>query len=133
MATGPETIVWKNITTKGFWHKRIAQALELTNYNVILNDLRIPLSDIDNVIVSDTHSISHGSHMTIGTGGYYARSYMGFSNSTSNQIGTVMWMQNGVPRMTWTNISDPTGLARLASYEIKQQKNVTAGMSMFQN
>ena len=39
-----EVVVWKNIKTKGFWHKRMVQAEELTNYNVILNDVKIPWS-----------------------------------------------------------------------------------------
>jgi hypothetical protein len=33
-----EHIVWKNISTKGFWHRRIVQALELTNLGIIVND-----------------------------------------------------------------------------------------------
>jgi hypothetical protein len=129
-----ETILWKNITTKGFWHKRIVQALELTNYNVILNDLKIPLTEIDNVVVMNQHSISRGTHYTVGSGSRYARSYVGFSNSTSNQIGDVLFMRNGVPRMRFNGVSDPHGLAHLANYEIKQQKNVSAGMTnMFHN
>jgi hypothetical protein len=129
-----ETILWKNITTKGFWHKRIVQALELTNYNVILNDLKIPLTEIDNVIVMNQQSISSGTHYTVGSGSRYTRSYVGFSNSASNKIGDVLFMRNGVPRMRFNGVSDPHGLANLANYEIKQQKNVSAGMThMFHN
>jgi hypothetical protein len=47
--SSPEVIVWKNITTKGFFKKRIVSVLELTNYNVIINDTRVPLTDLDNV------------------------------------------------------------------------------------
>ncbi|MGB7956347.1 MAG: hypothetical protein WCF23_20430 [Candidatus Nitrosopolaris sp.] len=61
----------------------------------------------------DTPSISHGTHMTIGTCGYYARNYLGVSNSNSQTVGTIMFIQNGIPRMTFTNISDPYGLAKL--------------------
>ncbi len=121
-------MLWKNLTSKGFWHKRIVQALELTNYNVILNNLKNPLNEIDNVIVSDTYTISHGNHMTVGTGSYYNRVYMGFSNSHSKSLDTVMFMQKGILRMRFTNISDPQSLACLANYEIRQQKGVTAEM-----
>jgi hypothetical protein len=129
-----EVILWKNITTKGFFHKRVVTALELTNFNVIINDTRVPLSEIDNVIVMNQHSVSHGTHYTIGVGGRYTRTYMGFSNSNSNQIGDVMFMQNGTPRMTFLGVYDPHGLANLANYEIKQNRNVGIGMqSLFQN
>ena len=126
-----EVILWKNIGPKGFFRKRIVSALELTNFNVIINNTRVALSDIDNVIVVNQHSYSTGNHYTIAVGSYYTRSYMGFSHSNSNQIGDVLFMQNGVPRMSFLGVSDPHGLANLSMYD-KQQKNVTAGMnSMF--
>jgi hypothetical protein len=127
MLEGSEVVVWKNITTKGFWHKRIVQALELTNFNVIINDTKMSLSEIDNVIVMNQHSVSSSYHYTVGTG-RYTRSYIGFSNSNSKTIGDVLFMQNGVPRMTFLGVSDSHGLAYLANYEIKQQKSVTTGM-----
>ena len=37
-----ERILWKHIKTKGFWHKRIIEAMEVTNEAVIYNDTRIP-------------------------------------------------------------------------------------------
>ncbi len=43
-------------------------------------------------------------------------------------------MQNGIPRMTFTYISDPYGLAKLGNYEIHQQHNIAAGMTnLFKN
>lgn len=38
-------------------------------------------------------------------------------------------MSNGIPRMSFLGVSDPHGLANLANYEIKQQKNVSVGMT----
>jgi hypothetical protein len=85
-------------------------------------------------MVTNQHSVSHGTHYTIGVGGRYTRTYMGFSDSASNQIGNVVFFTKGIPRMTFIGVSDPHGLANLANYEIKQQHNVTDGMtSLFQN
>jgi hypothetical protein len=71
-----EVILWKNVSTKGFFHKRVVLALELTNFSVIINNTRVPLSEIDNVVVINQYSYSSGSHYTIGLGSYYTRSNM---------------------------------------------------------
>jgi hypothetical protein len=90
---------------------------------------RVALSEIDTALVSDTHSTGQSYHSTMGTGSYYKRNYIGFSNFNSKTMGTVTMMSNGVPRIVWNNISDPHVLARLINYEIKQQRNVTTGMN----
>jgi hypothetical protein len=71
--------------------------------------VKIPLSDVSDVIVMNVRRIGQSYQ----GGSYRSRNYGGFSISSSQQFGTVIFMVHGAPRLTWNNISDPYGLKNL--------------------
>ncbi len=52
-----ERNLYKHIKTKGFWHKRVVDAFEVTNEAIICNDKRIPLSSITDVFIMNKHNM----------------------------------------------------------------------------
>jgi hypothetical protein len=128
-----ETIVWSNISKAGILNRRVSQIMAITQSSIIFSQencipAKYPLSYLDDVLVVDTNSRGTGSHVTVGVGGYYSRSYIGTSKFQSHSSGTLLFMHNGVPFLKWDMIQDPHNLANLVKYEKKQQQNVTSGM-----
>lgn len=128
-----EEIIWSSVNKKGISHREISQYMCITNFSIILSRVnaaiaKIPLSFIDDIIIIDSHSQGQGSHMTVGTGGYYSRAYIGTSNFKSQSVGNIIMMHGGRPIMTWNNMKSPYELKNLILTEKRQQQNVTDGM-----
>lgn len=67
-------ILWKHIKTKEFWHKRIVEAMEITNEAVIYNDTRIPWSSITDVLIMNSNNVGVGYHAG-SFGEHHSRTY----------------------------------------------------------
>src|SRR5438128_12003542 len=86
-----EVILWLNEIRKSIWHKLdtrhtkiVTQTQEITNYNVVLSrdnegTIKIPLVELDEVLIMNNRSISQDSYSRFSSGRYFRPSY-GFSN-----------------------------------------------------
>jgi hypothetical protein len=74
---GPENIIWKNDVMTGIIHRRVVETQVITNFHVIQKGRKIPLSEIDDIVIMNQHRESQfqgnryhfrGSGMSYGTG-----------------------------------------------------------------
>jgi hypothetical protein len=103
--------------------------MEITNEAVIHDDIRIPWSSITDVLVMNSNNMGAGYHAG-SFGGIYSRTYSGFSNYNSVQIGSVVFMQGSTVACVFNGISYPSGLVRLCKSIMKANKNVMEGMNL---
>jgi ribosomal protein L40E len=124
-----EEVLWSNsFVLRGV--KAIARIQALTNFRVIDYDSqthqcgRILLPEVDDVIVMNQNRRSHSERIGTFTGTGFRYGFSGTSASTSRgtseTIGDVVFMKDGIPFITFSQISDPSGLVRLAK-TIKKQ------------
>jgi len=126
-----EVILWLNEIRKSVWHKLhtkhtkiVTQTQEITNYNVILSrenegTIKIPLVELDDVLIMNSHSVSQGSYSRFSSGRYF-RPYYGSSNSNSRQVGDLVFLRGGKPEIIFRNISAPGRVQSLVNAEKKR-------------
>jgi ribosomal protein L40E len=109
---GPENIIWQNNVMTGIIHRKVVETQVITNFHVVQNSRSIPLSDIDDIVIMNQHRESQfqgnryhfrGSGLSYGTG-----------RSSGKSIGDLVFIYQGQPGITFRQISDPSGVARLA-------------------
>ena len=109
---GPENIIWKNNVMTGIIHRKVVETQIITNFHVMQNGRSIALSDIDDIVIMNQHRESQfqgnryhfrGSGMSYGTG-----------RSSGKSIGDLVFIYQGQPSITFRQIQDPSGVARLA-------------------
>jgi hypothetical protein len=104
-----EQIIWKNEVMKGIIRKEVGETQILTNLRVIRNGQAFNLHSLDDVVVMNKHSIRKGTYVSTGR---YTR--IGTGTSTGKSIGDVVFIYQGKPVITFYQIGDPAGLAKLA-------------------
>ena len=125
-----EVILWLNEIRKSVWHKLhtkhtkiVTQTQEITNYNVVIRDkegtIKIPLAELDDVLIMNDRSVSQGSYSRFSSGRYF-RPYYGFSNSNSRQVGDLVFLRGGKPEIIFRNISAPGRVQSLVNAEKKR-------------
>ena len=126
-----EVILWLNEIRKSVWHKLhtkhtkiVTQTQEITNYNVVLSrdnegTIKIPLVELDEVLIMNNRSVSQGSYSRFSSGRYF-RPYYGFSNSNSRQVGDLVFLRGGKPEIIFHNISAPGRVQSLVNAEMKR-------------
>ena len=126
-----EVILWLNEIRKSIWHKLhtkhtkiVTQTQEITNYNVVLSrdnegTIKIPLVELDEVLIMNNRSVSQGSYSRFSSGRYF-RPYYGFSNSNSRQVGDLVFLRGGKPEIIFRNISAPGRVQSLVNAEKKR-------------
>ena len=109
---GPENIIWKNNVMTGIIHRKVVETQIITNFHVMQNGRSIALSDIDDIVIMNQHRESQfqgnryhfrGSGLSYGTG-----------RSSGKSIGDLVFIYQGQPSITFRQIQDPSGVARLA-------------------
>ena len=109
---GPENIIWQNNVMTGIIRRKVVETQVITNFHVRQNSRSIPLSDIDDIVIMNQHRESQfqgnryhirGSGLSYGTG-----------RSSGKSIGDLVFIYQGQPGITFRQISDPSGVARLA-------------------
>lgn len=120
-----ESVLWKNELKTGFIHRKVIQSLSVTDYYVVMEKkgeptVKIPISTLSDVVVMNVHREGHSYHTGYGSGRRYYRTYGGFSTFNSRQVGTVVFMVNGVARLTWNGVQDPQGLRNLVRAQMKR-------------
>jgi ribosomal protein L40E len=103
---GPENPIWKNDVMTGIINRKVVETQIITNYRVIQNQTAVSLTDLDDVIVMNSHRVSESQRM-----GYYRMSY---GTSKGKTVGDVMFIYRGQPVIIFRQIADPTGVSRLA-------------------
>lgn len=123
-----EVILWLNEIRKSVWHKLhtkhtkvVTQTQEITNYHVILSrdnegTIKIPLVELDDVLIMNSHSVSQGSYSRF-SGGRYFRPYYDSSNSNSRQVGDLVFLRGGKHEIIFRNISEPGRVQSLVNAE----------------
>lgn len=124
-----EELLWINTKTEGILNKHLRWLEALTNFRAIYYDFekhdsgRISLNLVDDVIVKNRGTASGSNRF----GTFTARgnnTFTGTEISTgqedSRTIGDVHFMRDGESVVTFVQVSDPQGLARLAKVVIKQ-------------
>lgn len=129
LASG-EDVLWSNLFGLHKVKGAVTRVHALTNFRVIDYDLqthncgRIFLRDVDDVIVMNQNRRSHSERIGAFTGSGFRYGFsgttVGTSKGISETIGDVVFMKDGIPYITFAQISDPSGLARLAKTVKKQ-------------
>ncbi len=129
--------LFKQVYKHGFFHKHIDSIAIITSESVILQnfddkekmilDLRIPLTEISDILVVNQKRVGNGQHYTVGT-----RSYYGTSTYASQTIGDIQFFKDGSTRILFRGVTDPRGVVAMTKsakkYQMGLQKNVTRGM-----
>jgi ribosomal protein L40E len=121
-----EQIVWNNIKTKGIVNKKIQWLDLVTDYRVYQYDYDsklgnfVLISGIDDVIVNNQRRMSNSNRYGTFTHSRYVTGVFGNTKSTSMTIGDIVIIADGKPYVTFKDISDPNGLARIIKSMRKQ-------------
>lgn len=124
-----EDVLWEYSKVEGIVNKRLLAIAALTNFRAFVYFFdthecgRVPLPAVDDVIVTNQQRVSNSN--SIGTftgrgGRAFSGVYSGTRSGSSQTIGDVVFMSNGRDVVTFSQVSDPHGLARLAKAAIKQ-------------
>lgn len=128
-----EDILWFFIRNEGVINKHTIAIVALTNFRVFIYSFethecgRVLLPAVDDVIVTNQHRESQSQNVGVFTGrgrGGFAGVYSGSSSGSSHTIGDVVFMSEGKEIVTFHQVSDPHGVARLAKAAMKQLKLV---------
>lgn len=125
-----EVVLWVNEITENVWydlhtkHVRIVvQIQQITTLNIILreekNTIKIPLSELDDVIIVHEHRVGHGGHAGFSTGRYFTPNY-GSSYFDHKLVGDLVFLHHGKHKITFPNILDPRSVQTLVNAEKKK-------------
>jgi hypothetical protein len=123
-----EQLLWRREMTKGKFKKQIIQVQTVTNKAIRLdNNYAISLFDLDDIAVTNRHSVSEGGHTSYSTGGGRhgggIRVGMGQSKGRSRRYGDVVFFVNGQAVLTLFEVEDPSGLVHLIKAAKKRRDN----------
>jgi hypothetical protein len=109
-----EQLLWRREMTKGKFKKQVIQVQTVTNKAIRLdNNYAISLFDLDDIAVTNRHSVSEGGHTSYPTGGGRhgggIRVGMGQSKRRSRRYGDVVFFVNGQAVLTLFEVEDPSG------------------------
>jgi hypothetical protein len=111
--TASEQVLWHNEVTEGFFKKKVVETQKITNYRVYQNSDYITLSELDDIVIMNAHSVSESNPSSISSGTSFPTGF-GSSKSRSKKIGDLVFIYRGTPRIIFKQIEDPQGVARLA-------------------
>ena len=128
-----EEIIWYEGGTEGVLHKKFVWIHALTNYRVFYYDYKkhggimVLLPALEDVVVNNQRRTSNTDSV-----GFYSRSYHSLSGvrntkGTSVTIGDVVLIAEGKPYITFNQVADPHGLARVVKSIKKQQTHMRIG------
>jgi hypothetical protein len=119
-----EVLLWYRIVTKGVIHQNISWIDAITNYRVFQYNFEnhganyIILTALDDTAVTNRYRVSQGQNYGYFTGYRYGSMRSGIytsrGNSKSKSIGDVVFIFNGKPLIQFNQVSDPSGVVKLA-------------------
>jgi hypothetical protein len=114
-----ESIIWSNLQTSGTFRKRATWLEVVTNYRILQYSIQqhaanyVSLPALEDVVVMNQKRISQST----GYGSYGRSKYhiagTGGSRSTGMTIGDIVFVSQGRPFVTFSQVQDPRGLAKL--------------------
>jgi hypothetical protein len=114
-----ESIIWSNLQTEGTFKKRATWLEVVTNYRILQYSYQqhaanaVSLAALEDIVVMNQKRISQST----GYGSYGRSKYhiagSGGSRSTGMTIGDIVFVSQGRPFITFSQVQDPRGLAKL--------------------
>lgn len=134
MKKSRDQIVWTNHIKKGFFRRKIVAIEAISTYFVELQNgasgdpnttiKRVLLSNISDITIANSHSVSSSTYSGMSTGVRMYRSYYGGSHSTSRTIGDLLFFGlSGNIEMTFPELTNPSGVRAIAVVERKRLLN----------
>jgi hypothetical protein len=112
-----ETVAWEVDSKEGLIHRHINKAYLITNERVIALDMQahrvmisLPIRDTD-LVVMDRRSSS----TSVGSGVYHQGAGSIVRSGSSKNVGTLVFLTNGVERIRLGGIGDPEGVKNIFS------------------
>jgi hypothetical protein len=114
-----ESIIWSNLQTAGTFRKRAIWLEVVTNYRILQYSVQqhaanfVSLPALEDVVVMNQKRISQSTgYASYGRSKYHIAG-TGGSRSTGMTIGDVVFVGEGRPIVTFSQVQDPRGLAKL--------------------
>lgn len=122
-----DVVLWMNEITENVWYdlhtkhiRIVVQIQQITTRNIILREekstIKIPLSELDDVIIVHEHRIGHGSYAGFSTGRYFTPNY-GSGYYEHKLVGDLVFLHHGEHKITFPNIIDPRSVQILVNAE----------------
>jgi hypothetical protein len=114
-----ESFIWSNVQTEGTMKKRATWLEVVTNYRILQYSFQhhtanyVSLQALEDVIVMNQKRISQSTgYASYGRSKYHIAG-TGGSRSTGITIGDIVFVSQGRPFITFNQVQDPRGLAKL--------------------
>ena len=114
-----ESFVWSNLQTEGTIKKRATWLEAVTNYRILQYSIQqhaanyVTLAALEDVVVMNQKRISQSSgYASYGRSRYHVAG-TGGSRSTGMTIGDIVFVSQGRPFITFSQVQDPRGLVKL--------------------
>jgi hypothetical protein len=117
-----EYILWEKDFSEGVIHRHAKATALITNGRILFVD-RIKCVVTQSLLIKEIELVvmnRHTSSNSVGGGTYYGHMYSGSRVSSSNSIGDLVFLQNGVSKIRLGGIADPQGVKNLFT-SIKKQ------------
>jgi hypothetical protein len=121
-----EEVLWSYVQTEGIFNKKAVFVMALTSFRALIYDFQDPhnnsgqifLSGVDDILVMNSHRESRSTRM----GSFHSGGRMGtrlgtfnsMGSSHSQTVGDVVFMKDGEKFIVFGNMSDPSGIVRVA-------------------
>jgi hypothetical protein len=114
-----ESFIWSDLQTEGMINKRATWLDVVTNYRIFQYSMKkhganyVALGALEDVVVMNQKRVSQSSgYASYGRSKYHIAG-TGGSSSTGMTIGDVVFVSQGRPFITFSQVQDPRGLAKL--------------------
>jgi len=114
-----ESFIWSNLQTDGTIKKRATWLEVVTNYRILQYSIQrhaanyVTLATLEDVVVMNQKKISQSSgYASYGRSRYHIAG-IGGSRSTGMTFGDIVFVSQGRPFITFRQVQDPHGLAKL--------------------
>lgn len=124
-----EVTLWVNEITENVWfalHTKytriVVQIQQITSLNIILREhkstIKIPLSELDDVIIENEQSLGRSTHARFSRGRYFTPNY-GSGDYNHKSVGDLVFLHHGERKIAFHNLVDPRSIRDLVNSERK--------------
>ncbi len=129
-----EVTLWVNEITENVWYdfhtkytRIVVQIQQITTLNIILKEhksvIKVPLSELDDVIIVNEHSLGHGTYAQSARGRYFTPNY-GSGDYDHKLVGDLVFLHHGEEKITFRNIMDPRSVQNLVNEQRKKLQSI---------
>jgi len=127
-----EVTLWANEITENVWYalhtkytRIVVQIQQITSLNIILREhkrtIKIPLSELDDVIIENEQRLGHSTHARFSRGRYFTPNY-GSGDYDHKLVGDLVFLHHGERKIAFHNLVDPRSIRELVNGERKKLK-----------